>query len=119
MRGKGVLEDYLNMKIDHEGPIIIHSCCQPWYLVEQVIRRENTFLGFNALLSSPGDEGERMREAAARAPLNSILIESDAPKLSMVTPNGDKIKGEPGCLRDVLEWIYCLRKENMNQAELN
>ena len=109
LRGRGSIEDYLEMSFDLDTPIIIHSVALPWYLIEKALRRQNTFLSFNSLLVSGGDEGERMREAAQKAPLHSVLLETDAPKLKMVAPNGEHIKGSPGSLRSVLQVLYDLR----------
>ena len=116
IRGIDAIKEFMRMNMDIKVAIVIHSCALPWKIIEDMVSNYNVYVSVNTLLNSTCSEGMLMREVATYAPLNSILVETDAPKLPMSTPGGTNIEGNIGGLSCVMKKLWELRKKDVGSV---
>ena len=111
LKGEEAFDKFLEMGIHHPSPIVLHGCTGAWDKVRALLDSDNKiFLGINGLILRNGPEAEAMREVVKNAPLDSIIIESGAPKIKI--PHAKSLQAEkstPGCLRRICQEILKIK----------
>jgi TatD DNase family protein len=107
---RGAFEELLNAVNQHGGRLrgVLHAYSRGPELAERFIAA-GLHIAFGGTVTR--DRAKRVRQAAARLPLDKIVLETDAPSIGLdgVLPE----QTEPGHVRDIAEAVAALRGESL------
>lgn len=82
------------------GPFVVHCCSEKWDDVAWVLER-GSFLSFTGIATFP--KSEDIRETIRNCPLESLMVETDAPYLAPIPHRGKRC--EPAFVVDTAKFI--------------
>lgn len=88
-------------------PVVIHSFSGPVDYAEAMLEL-GAVLSFSGLVFRRGEEASA--QAAALAPADRVLVETDSPFLS--PPGGPRGRNEPAWVRVTVEWLAAARDDD-------
>jgi TatD DNase family protein len=108
---RGAFEELLTAVNHHKGKLkgVLHAYSRGPELAERFIAA-GLHIAFGGAVTR--DRARRVRKAAARLPLDKIVLETDAPSIGLdgVLP----AETEPGHVRDIAEAVAALRNEPLD-----
>ena len=106
-------EDMLAILRRHHPKFVMHCYSGDWARAEQFLELGG-FLSFTGIITFP--KAETMQDVARRAPLDRILVETDAPFLAPVPHRGER--NEPAYVAEVAKKIAELRGISVDDLAL-
>ncbi len=103
-----IFDDYSTHKQPIKG--VVHSFSAPPEVLDKVLSR-GLYIGLNGLITYTKEES--WRESAKIAPLDRILLETDAPFLTPVPHRGQRC--EPKHVLDVARYLAEIRKSTLEE----
>lgn len=82
------------------GPIVLHCCAERWEDVAWVVER-GSLLSFTGIATFP--KSDVIRETIRRCPIESMMVETDAPYLAPIPHRGKRC--EPAHVMDVARFL--------------
>ncbi len=82
------------------GPFVLHCCTERWEDVAWIIER-GSLLSFTGIATFP--KSDVIRETIRRCPIESMMVETDAPYLAPIPYRGQRC--EPAYVMDVARFI--------------
>jgi TatD DNase family protein len=94
------------------GPFVLHCCTEKWKDVEWILDR-GSLLSFTGIATFP--KSEDIRETVRNCPLESMMVETDAPYLAPIPHRGKRC--EPAFVVDTARFLAAEKGMSLEQFD--